>query len=268
ELAQWLSTSNQATAYGRAGLATVEEIASNFATLPTRVARVARDRHRQRLVERRRGAHAQLISAMRRAPAHVCACLDFAWMGGSHGWRRVVALSAASALWLVASAAGTGPAGWEHVGSGITSTGPSLNAAVNALSTDAAGTLLVGGAFENAGGVAAADYIAKWDGTRWQALGAQTLGGAVNAIAARGGKVYVGGLFRDAGGNANADYLAVWDGQRWGPACSGAPLGDPVYALQIVGSTLYVGGTFRAGAGIGSADFLVACDLATGTPRS
>lgn len=189
-------------------------------------------------------------------------------MGGSRGWLRVLALGAASALALGVSAEGVGPAGWEHVGTGITSSAPALNAAVNALNTDAPGALLVGGAFENAGGVAAADYIARWDGTRWQALGASTLTGAVNAIAYRAGKVYVGGLFKDAGGNANADYLAVWDGQRWGPACSGAPLADPVYALQIVGSTLYVGGTFQNAAGIDSADFLVACDLATGTPRS
>src|SRR5262249_56972964 len=54
----------------------------------------------------------------------------------------------------------------------------------------------------------------------------------------------------------------------WGGACSGPPLTDPVYALAIVGSTLYVGGTFQNAAGIDSADFLVACDLATGTPRS
>jgi hypothetical protein len=189
-------------------------------------------------------------------------------MGGSQRWRRVAALGAVSALALAAGAAGVGPEGWQRVGVGVPASASSLNAAVNALSTDAAGTLLVGGAFQNAGGVASADYVAKWDGSRWQALGAQTLNGAVNAIAARGGKVYVGGLFRDAGGNASADYVAVWDGQRWGPACTGPPIGDPVYALAIVGSTLYVGGTFRGGAGIASADFLVACDLTTGAPRS
>ena len=43
---------------------------------------------------------------------------------------------------------------------------------------------------------------------------------------------------------------------------------NPVYALEIVGSTLYVGGTFQNGGGIESADFLLACDLATGAPRS
>jgi hypothetical protein len=181
--------------------------------------------------------------------------------------RSLLVLSAPGVLALVTAAVGAGPGGWDHVGVGVPPTSPSLLGAVNALRVDGS-SLLVGGAFVNAGGAADADYLARWNGSAWKAVASTPLTGAVNAIAVRGGKVYAGGLFRDAGGNAAADYVAVWDGQRWSPACSGPPLENPVYALAIVGSTLYVGGTFQNAGGLPSADFLVACDLDDGTPRA
>ena len=174
-------------------------------------------------------------------------------------------------LGLAAVTFGANPGGWEHVGAGTPSTSAALNGAVDALHVDGS-TLLVGGAFTDAGGDLNADYVARWDGRSWKALGASPLTGSVLAIASRGGKVYVGGLFQNAGGNPDADYVAVWDGSRWGPACkstsTGAAVTGAVDALEIVGSTLYVGGTFQNGGGIESADYLLACDLATGASRS
>src|SRR4051794_12046035 len=202
----------------------------------------------------------------------VCASVGGATIrrvGSYVGKIRVAAVCAAVlGLGLVTAMSGATPATWEHVGTGATPATASLNGAVNALDADAPGGLLVGGAFRDAGGVADADFVARWNGSAWSALGATPLGGAVNAIAARNGKIYVGGLFKDAGGNPNADYLAVWDGQRWAPACTGAPLANPVYALEVVGSTLYAGGTFQNAAGNPAADYLVACDTATGAPRA
>ena len=128
----------------------------------------------------------------------------------------------------------------------------------------------MGGAFTAAGGKTGADYIAKWSGGAWSALGASKLNGAVHAIAYHAGKVYVGGVFTNAGGNPNADFLAVWDGTKWGTPCNatGPAFGGNVNALQIIGSTLYVGGSFANGAGIPAADYLVACDLNTGAASS
>jgi hypothetical protein len=143
-----------------------------------------------------------------------------------------------------------------------------LNGIVHALSSDAPGGLLVGGDFTDAGGDPDADYVARWDGRAWKALGTGKLTGAVHAIAYRAGKVYVGGTFQNAGGSPDADFLAVWDGSRWGPVCKPSGPGANVYALAISGSTLYVGGAFQNGAGIASADYLLACDLGTGAARS
>lgn len=134
-----------------------------------------------------------------------------------------------------------------------------------ALHADVTG-LYVGGAFTNAGGVASADYIAKWDGAKWS--GFAPLNGAVRAIAVTGGRLFVGGQFTNAGGNPNADFLAVWNGSAWKPFCNpvvpGPAFGGSVLALQVIGNTLYVGGAFQNGAGIPAADYLLACNLTTG----
>ena len=157
--------------------------------------------------------------------------------------------------------------GWDHVGTGGTPTAPSLNGAVYALHPD--GTdLYVGGHFTDAGGVASADHVAKWNGTAWSGLA--PLNGDVRAIAVTGGKVFVGGTFTDAGGDLNADYLAVWNGSSWGPFCNaiGPAFGGSVTALQVIGNTLYVGGNFQNGAGIPAADYILACDLTSGASSS
>ena len=132
-----------------------------------------------------------------------------------------------------------------------------------------ASALYLGGAFTNAGGIPAADRIAKWDGSSWSAIGTTPIAsnGSVFAIAVSAGKVYAGGNFLNAGGDDNADYLAVFDGVSWEPFCSGggAAFSLQVNALQVIGTTLYVGGTFQNANGIAAADYLVGCSLTTGT---
>jgi len=164
--------------------------------------------------------------------------------------------------------AATGPGGWSNLGTGATPTVAALNGTIHAFNTDVPGVLFVGGDFTDAGGDPDADYVAKWDGRAWKALGAPKLTGSVWAIAYRAGKVYVGGTFQNAGGNPDADYLAVWDGGKWGPVCKPSGPGANVQALALTGSTLYIGGAFQNGAGIASADYLLACDIGTGAARS
>src|SRR6185436_16714028 len=73
--------------------------------------------------------------------------------------------------------------------------------------------LYAGGWFTNAGGIAA-NYIAKWDGSNWSALGSAMDGRAelfnrfsVFALAISGSNLYAGGSFTTAGGKASA-YIA------------------------------------------------------------
>src|SRR5258705_9779581 len=70
---------------------------------------------------------------------------------------------------------------------------------VNALAVSGS-DVYVGGAFTNAGG-AAANYIAKWDGSSWSALGSG-MDYQVDALAVsgRGSDLYAGGWFTTAGG--------------------------------------------------------------------
>ena len=63
----------------------------------------------------------------------------------------------------------------------------------------APGALYVGGKFTDAGGIANADRIAKWNGSSWSAVSSSTeqiTNGEVFAIAIAGGKVYAGGRSR------------------------------------------------------------------------
>ena len=192
------------------------------------------------------------------------------------GKRRLVR-SSRSAPWSSASsstlASAAGPGGWDHLGDRGTPGTDSLDLVASALAATP-GALYVGGEFTDAGGIADADRIAKWNGSSWSAVSSSTsqiTNGSVSAIAVSGGKVYAGGTFQNAGGNANADFLAVWDGTSWAPFCNaraGPAFDGNVTSLQIVGQTLYVGGEFQNGAGIASADYLLACDLATGASSS
>ena len=58
--------------------------------------------------------------------------------------------------------------------------------------------LYAGGYFTTAGGVTA-NFIAKWDGSSWSALGSG-MNYWVSALAVSGTNLYAGGLFTTAGG--------------------------------------------------------------------
>lgn len=106
----------------------------------------------------------------------------------------------------------------------------------------------VGGNFLNGGEVANADYLAKWNGSSWSALGTTPLNGSVNAILIDGANVYVTGDFTNAGGNASADYIAYWNGSSWNALGTGLNGGGK--ALAKMGSNIYVGGSFTSAGGV------------------
>jgi hypothetical protein len=137
---------------------------------------------------------------------------------------------------------------WSPVASGIGGNW------VNALAVfdDGSGpALYAAGRFFSAGGKSAAN-IAKWDGTKWSALGTG-INGEVYALQAfddgfGGGPVlYAGGLFSKAGG-LSAKYIARWDGVSWSPVGLGTD--NTVYSLGVLNQGdairrgLYVGGFF------------------------
>ncbi len=170
---------------------------------------------------------------------------------------------------------------WSALGSNGAGDG-SINNSVNAIAVS--GTdLYVGGDFEdvNNGGTAlnAADYIAKWDGANWSALGSNGAGDGslspyseVNAIAVSGSDVYVGGFFESVNNRGTvlneADNIAKWDGTDWSALGSNGAgdgsLNDNVYAIAVSGSDVYAGGRFadvnNSGTELGAADYIAKWD--------
>lgn len=113
--------------------------------------------------------------------------------------------------------------------------------AVQALTVDRHGNVYVGGSFSSAGGVPA-NYIAKWDGVSWTALG-DGVDNLVFALAVDDAdNVYAGGWFTTAGGQS-AMRIAKWDGSSWSPMGSG--MDGAVYSLAIDhNGIVYAGGMF------------------------
>src|SRR5205807_2215403 len=137
---------------------------------------------------------------------------------------------------------------WSALGSGLNAdlnAGPfgELIGQVKALAVSGT-NLYAGGDFMTAGD-SEADFIAKWDGSAWSALGSG-LDGEVRALVVSGTDLYVGGYFATAGGSA-ASNIAKWNGNAWSALGSG--LNGVVYALAVSGTDLYVGGDFSTADG-------------------
>ncbi|MBW7918314.1 MAG: hypothetical protein H3C52_03295 [Anaerolineales bacterium] len=151
-----------------------------------------------------------------------------------------------------------------------------LNSEVSAVAVN--GTdVYVGGSFTNANGIASADYIAKWDGTNWSALGSNGAGNGsldytVYAIVVSGSDLYVGGGFENVNNGGTvltaADNIAKWDGTDWSALGSNGAgegsLNNNVYDIAVSGTDLYVGGNFadvnNSGTELGAADYIAKWD--------
>jgi hypothetical protein len=135
---------------------------------------------------------------------------------------------------------------WHGVGGGLSRAG---NGGAYGLTLgEYEGHLVVGGSFDQAGGVTA-NSIALWDGSRWQALGEgfQRVSeiGSVQDVQAFDGDLYATGLF-DRSGATPIMNIARWDGRQWHAVKGG--ITDPEWAfgecLRIDQGDLLVGGTF------------------------
>ena len=150
-------------------------------------------------------------------------------MRRSRSWSLLMGLSLVTIL-PASPAAAAGSGGWDPLGHGATANVSAITDKVYVL--EAVGTkLYVGGQFENAGGIAAADRIAGWNGSAWSAVGAGIHDGTVYAIAVDRDRLrYAGGSFSNVG-DANGDALAVWTGSAW-HSVGGVAIQGPVFALD------------------------------------
>src|SRR5262245_36356876 len=132
---------------------------------------------------------------------------------------------------------------------GISSCIPGTDGAVNAAVLDDSGNLYIGGYFTVAGGVVV-NFIAKWNGSSWSALGSG-LNGTVSALAVSGNDLYVGGYFTRAinsgGSTVTVNRIAKWDGSTWSALGSG--MNYAVLALAASTNGLYAAGVFTVAGG-------------------
>jgi hypothetical protein len=155
--------------------------------------------------------------------------------------------------------------GFGHVGMLVA---PASNLAVSGVTPNAVATLgpnkvVIGGAFLNAAGIAAADNIIvrNLDTQTWEALGPGKTG-AVNALLRLpGGDLIAGGSFSGPTGNRVSRYAPATG--LWSAIGSGTTSGT-VWSLSLLESgDLMVGGQFN-GAGSVVSPNLVRCNPATG----
>jgi hypothetical protein len=91
---------------------------------------------------------------------------------------------------------------------------------VHALAANTNGELIVGGTFNQAGDVPA-NFVAKWTGSQWQALGLglnRPSDGSVDSLYCQGNDIYAGGRFVMLDGVWTDAYhygFARWDGTNW-----------------------------------------------------
>ncbi|MBL8725132.1 MAG: hypothetical protein JNK49_13860 [Planctomycetes bacterium] len=110
---------------------------------------------------------------------------------------------------------------WSALGSGFTSA--TSYTAVHALLRLPSGDLVAGGYFDMADG-SPANYIARWNGANWSALGSGVDSGVLALTARPNGDVIAGGHFLTAGGSP-ADRIARWDGASWSALGAGLTIG-------------------------------------------
>jgi hypothetical protein len=143
-----------------------------------------------------------------------------------------------------------------------------LDGFVHAVATyDAGGgegpSLIVAGRFTHVGGVSAS-RVARWDGSRWHAMGSG-MNATVWSLAVHddgsGPALFAGGDFTTAGGT-QARHIARWDGIAWSEPSGGVDsvfgaTGDPTVRALLsfddgspLGPSLIVTGTFDTAGGV------------------
>lgn len=130
------------------------------------------------------------------------------------------------------------------------------------------GELYIMGDFENVGGVANADRVARWNGSQWAGLGSGINGnGALTCVdscdlrgmaIAQNGDLYISGEF-EVFGLSGVQALAKWDGVTWTSIAADID-GDIRELVFDNEGSLYVSGPFDNLGGISTADSIAKWD--------
>lgn len=120
----------------------------------------------------------------------------------------------------------------------------SFGGRVNSIAIAPNGYIYVCGTFTTLSGVAA-NRIAYWNGSTWNAMGTGLNSDANVIRVAPNGDIYVGGNFTTAGGVA-CTYIARWDGFQWKRVGQFGGMNNVVNAIAFStdGNSMYIGGTF------------------------
>lgn len=152
---------------------------------------------------------------------------------------------------------------YSVVGSATAMTGP-----VYALAVAADGSIIIGGNFLNANGIAAADYIVRYTPSTglYSAIGASGANNTIQAVfVAQNGDIYAGGAFTDIGGSG-ADFGARFNGTTWNVLQSATALNQIVFAFaQTSSDTIVMGGAFTNAGGVADADNIAVYNITANT---
>ena len=143
---------------------------------------------------------------------------------------------------------------WSQIGSGIDGRTDGPVHALTVFDDGSGPALYAAGNFTLAGHVDA-NYVAKWNGLEWSALGSGLNAQAWSVTVfddGSGPALYVGGFFTLAGGEETRG-IAKWNGTQWSALSSGISSGV-VSALTVfddgTGPALYAGGGFTTAGGV------------------
>jgi hypothetical protein len=137
-----------------------------------------------------------------------------------------------------------------------------INGSINSVAQGPNGEIYILGSFEDASGEANADYVARWNGSRWVGLGQSASGDGVfsctddclfsDIAISPTGDVFISGSF-DVAGFVDQQPLMKWDGSSWTSVISDADA--VIYKMLFTAEgDLYVSGEFQNLADIAEAD--------------
>lgn len=89
-----------------------------------------------------------------------------------------------------------------------------------------------------------ANRVARWDGTKWNALGARTVDREIFALATDGKSLYIGGNFTRINDETDTKGVAKYNGKKFESV--GAQFDRAVMSMTFLDGKLYVGGIFEA----------------------
>lgn len=122
---------------------------------------------------------------------------------------------------------------------------------IYALATDGK-SLFVGGNFTKINNETETRGVARWNGTKFEAIGGK-FDRAVMTMTFHKGKLYAGGIFNESGDDSMAN-IAVYNGSTWDEVGNGG-LGSRVSRLSSDGESLFAAGEFKIGGSSGIAKF-------------